>query len=188
MTEQVIEKPALSNSSGDFSQEATLIIKSRTQNDITFSVEDLAKTFLSPTDLAKCYKPRFIATLFGHNKFTFGKSAGEHWQKATRNNPNISWEYSDKFEWTGARKLIMRKYGFSDLKYEGKKTAAIGLKLKSTLNSPENVEPHIQRVGQLIKDFKAKTTNTCYMDTKGCIVQLTCTPQVMAKLAEIVKA
>jgi len=187
MTQQVIEKPSVSSSS-DFSQEATLVIKSRTQTDLTLPLEDLAKTFLTPSELAKCFKPRFVATVLGRYTFTFGKSAGEHWQKATPSNPNISWEYSDKFEWGRARQLIMRKYGFTDVKYEGKKNGATGLKLKSKLSSAEHIEPHIQRVGQLIKDFKKNTSNTCYMDTKGCVVQLTCNPTIMRQLAEIVKA
>lgn len=167
----------------ELEQTAKLMIKGRTQTNVTLPTEDIAKILLTPSKVDKCYAQKYTAILFKRWSFNFGKSAGVHWQKATRNNQDVEWAFSHKFEWGKARKFIMRKYGFCNVSYIGKKSAGVsGLELKSIVTTIEDMTAHAERVGNLMKDFKKNTTNNCYLDPLGCIVQTECNKGIMELL------
>jgi len=176
---QQVKKPTVPNAE-EFTQEAFVNIKNRNQDNITMSLEDIARTLLTPSEIGKCYSKIYTATLFNRWTFHYGPSAAEHWQKAIgRDNQNVCWSLSDNFEWSKARKLIMRKYGFAEVNFIGKKSAVVGLRLKSVLTNIADPEPHLKRIGTFIKDFKTKTNNNSFLDPdpSKCLVQTTCNPE-----------
>jgi len=77
----------------------------------------------------------------------------------------------------------MRKYGFLELNYEGKKAKATGMRLKSVLADPtNNPDEHLEKVGAVIRDFKARTNSNCFLRTTKCVAQSICDLATMRKL------
>jgi len=142
---------------------------------------------LTPTEFKQCHKQNYRAILFGKWKYRFGLAAAERWQKATRDNPHITWSLEFKFEWGRARAKLMQEYGFIDLKYEGKKSAITGLSVQSHLTDPTDPTPHVEKIAQIMKDFKKKAHDNCYMDTVGCVVEGSCDRRYKELLAKMLE-
>lgn len=163
----------------EVAQEAFLNIYNRFQEPITMTLEDLASNLLTPTEMKKCRVELHTVVLFKRWTFNYNKSTAEHWQKALGlNNPNAEWAFTDKFDWSKARKKIMRKYGFAEVNYVGKKINATGLRLKTVIinNDPEI---HAKKVSDLVIAFKANTKDNVFLkhDPAKCMLQLGCSKE-----------
>ncbi len=160
----------------EHTRETSVFLFNRFQEAITMSLEDLAGNLLSPTDMKKCRVELHTVLLFKRWVFNYNKSTAEHWQKALgRSNPNAEWSFTDKFDWTKARKKIMKKYRFVEVNYIGRKLGASGLRVKSVLETLGD-QGHLQKVEALVIDFKSNTKDNVFLkaDPTKCIVQHTC--------------
>lgn len=160
----------------EVTQEAFLFIYNRFLEPIAMSLEDIAKNLLTSSEMKGCYTELHTVVLFKKWTFNYNKSTAEHWQKALgRNNPNAEWSFTNKFDWSKARKKIMRKYGFIDLNFIGKKVNAQGLRVKSTLVNL-NPETHVKKISDFVIAFKANTSDNVFLkpDPDKCILQGEC--------------